>query len=98
MRPGKKKERGIHKVLARSRQLLNHRESPEKYTSIHKFIANFEAVYFKVTGCKIHVEYSKGYYYFDHIKWNHNRFERELIKLLQQEQQLIQEGDTKCPL
>lgn len=98
MRPGKERVREVHKVLARSRQLLNRREEPEKYTSIHKLISNFETAYFKVTGYQIHIEYRKGYYYFDHIKWNHSRLERELIKLLLQEQQLIQEGDTKCPL
>ena len=91
MKPGKKRERSPRKVLARSRQLLNDREEPEKYTAIHRLISSFETAYMKVTGCQVHVTYKGGYYYFDHLKWNHSRLERELVKLLQQEQQLNRE-------
>jgi hypothetical protein len=93
MKLGAKGERSIQKVLARSRQLLNRRESPDKYTAIHVLMANFETAYHKVTGCKIHIVYKGGYYYFDHVRWNHNRLERELVKLLKKELQLNQVGD-----
>ena len=96
MRPGKSKERGIQKILARSRQLLGRREAPQKYTAIHKLIADFETAYFKVTGGKVHIIYRKGYYYFDHVKWNHSRLEKEFCKLLQKEQKLNQEDTIQC--
>lgn len=95
MQPGRRGKRGIQKVLGRSRQLLNSREAPEKYTAIYKLISSFETAYLKVTGCKIALEYKKGYYYFDHVRWNHNRLEGELVKLLQEEQQQIGDNDEE---
>lgn len=92
---GEQGRRSKPRVLDRSPRLVNEGESPEKFTSIHKLIAYYEAVWEKLRGGKVRVIYRSGFYYLGSLKWTRSVMEGELIKLVKEEQQLNQLGGIK---